>query len=210
MSQLRAQRDCEVAIIGTGPYGLSLAAHLAAAGVDFRIFGKPMELWRQHMPERMMLKSNGFASNLSAPDGKASRLKSFCRQTGRPYGDLNVPVPLQTFIDYADWFRARHVPNLEEKMVAGLEKQLESTEAAHEAQRRELMAGIAEREANLGRLTGSLDGQREQIAQLERDKADLAAQLQGRHDRLETITAVLTELEGKARQALDLAKTVPH
>ena len=38
----------------------------------------------------------------------------------------------------------------------------------------------------------------------------LAAQLQGRHDRLETITAVLTELEGKARQALDLAKTVPH
>jgi len=97
-----------------------------------------------------------------------------------------------------------------ESTVASLEKQLESAETAHEAQRRELVAGIAEREANLGRLTGSLDGQREQIAQLERDKTDLAAQLQGRHDRLETITAVLTELEGKARQALDLAKTVPH
>jgi thioredoxin reductase len=112
-----------VAIIGTGPYGLSLAAHLAAGGIDFRIFGRPMELWRRHMPERMMLKSNGYASNLGAPDGKASSLKNFCRQTGRPYGDLNVPVPLQTFIDYADWFRARHVPNLEEKMVAGLDRE---------------------------------------------------------------------------------------
>lgn len=122
MSQTQTRRDCEVAIIGTGPYGLSLAAHLAAAGVDFRIFGKPMELWRHHMPERMMLKSNGYASNLSAPDGKASSLKAFCRQSGHPYGDLNVPVPLQTFIDYADWFRARHIPNLEEKMVTVLDR----------------------------------------------------------------------------------------
>lgn len=122
MSQPQARRDCEVAIIGTGPYGLSLAAHLAAAKVDFRIFGKPMELWRHHMPEKMMLKSNGYASNLSAPDGKASSLKTFCRQAGLPYGDLNVPVPLQTFIDYADWFRARHVPNLEETLVTGLDR----------------------------------------------------------------------------------------
>lgn len=122
MKQPQGRCDCEVAIIGTGPYGLSLAAHLAAAGIKFRIFGKPMELWRHHMPEKMMLKSNGYASNLSAPDGKASSLKSFCRQSGRPYGDLNVPVPLQTFIDYADWFRARHVPNLEERMVSALDR----------------------------------------------------------------------------------------
>jgi thioredoxin reductase len=111
-----------VAINGTGPYGLSLAAHLAASDVDFRIFGRPMELWRRHMPERMMLKSNGYASNLSAPDGRASSLKSFCRSHGHAYGDLNVPVPLDTFIAYADWFRARHVPQLDERMVAGLER----------------------------------------------------------------------------------------
>jgi hypothetical protein len=126
MSQPQARRAknqaCEVAIIGTGPYGLSLAAHLAAAGVEFRIFGKPMELWRHHMPKSMMLKSNGYASNLSAPDGKASRLKAFCRLTNRPYGDLNIPVELDTFIAYADWFRERHVPNLEEKMVTGLDR----------------------------------------------------------------------------------------
>src|SRR6185312_16558536 len=52
MSQPQAQcaptRDCEVAIIGAGPYGLSLAAHLAASKVSFRVFGRPMELWRHH------------------------------------------------------------------------------------------------------------------------------------------------------------------
>ena len=122
MSQPPAHRECEVAIIGTGPYGLSLAAHLAARGVNFRIFGRPMELWRHHMPETMMLKSNGYASNLSAPDGKASSLKRFCRDHGYAYGDLNVPVPLATFIAYADWFHARHVPGLDERMVAGLDR----------------------------------------------------------------------------------------
>ena len=126
MSQPQARRarpqDCEVAIIGTGPYGLSLAAHLAASKIRFRIFGKPMALWRDHMPKSMMLKSNGYASNLSAPDGRASSLKAFCRLTGLAYSDLNVPVSLDTFLAYADWFRRRHVPDLDERMVAGLDR----------------------------------------------------------------------------------------
>jgi glycine/D-amino acid oxidase-like deaminating enzyme len=126
MSQPQARRarpqDCEVAIIGTGPYGLSLAAHLAASNIRFRIFGKPMALWRDHMPKSMMLKSNGYASNLSAPDGRASSLKAFCRLTGLAYSDLNVPVSLDTFLAYADWFRRRHVPDLDERMVAGLDR----------------------------------------------------------------------------------------
>ena len=41
----------DVAIIGAGPYGLSLAAHLSAAGVTYRHFGVPMRLWRTAMPE---------------------------------------------------------------------------------------------------------------------------------------------------------------
>ena len=36
----------DVAVIGAGPYGLSLAAHLSAAGVNYRHFGVPMRLWR--------------------------------------------------------------------------------------------------------------------------------------------------------------------
>src|SRR2546423_995195 len=32
----------DVAIIGAGPYGLSVAAHLRGRGIDHRIFGEPM------------------------------------------------------------------------------------------------------------------------------------------------------------------------
>ena len=66
----------DTAIIGAGPYGLSLAAHLAAAGREFRIFGSPLLSWRAHMPKGMQLKSDGFASNISSPD-HASTLKSW-------------------------------------------------------------------------------------------------------------------------------------
>jgi FAD-dependent urate hydroxylase len=110
---------CDVAVIGSGPYGLSLAAHLRSRGVDFRIFGKPMDTWRAHMPKGMMLKSEGFASNLSAPDA-TSTLKCYCKQHGVPYADRGLPIKLSDFIAYADWFRARHVPNLEETKVSSL------------------------------------------------------------------------------------------
>ena len=45
----------DVAIVGAGPYGLSLAAHLSAAGVSYRHFGVPMNLWRTAMPRGMYL-----------------------------------------------------------------------------------------------------------------------------------------------------------
>jgi hypothetical protein len=67
----------EVGIIGAGPYGLSVAAHLRRTGVSFRIFGRPMDSWLAHMPKGMMLKSDGFASNIYDPEG-AFTLKNYC------------------------------------------------------------------------------------------------------------------------------------
>jgi cation diffusion facilitator CzcD-associated flavoprotein CzcO len=51
----------DVAIVGAGPYGPSIAAHLRAAGVGFRIFGQPMHGWLAHTPSGMLLKSEEFA-----------------------------------------------------------------------------------------------------------------------------------------------------
>ena len=74
----------DVAIVGAGPYGLSVAAHLRGAGVNYRQFGLPMHLWRDAMPRGMFLKSQGFASNLSDPE-RTHTLEAFCRKTGHPY-----------------------------------------------------------------------------------------------------------------------------
>ena len=109
----------DVAIVGAGPYGLSLAAHLKDAGISFRIFGKPMSTWRDHMPKGMCLKSEGFASNLSAPD-KASTLEAWSEANGIDYSAQKTPVPVDTFVAYADWFTRTYVPSLEAKDVTNI------------------------------------------------------------------------------------------
>jgi len=109
----------DVAIVGAGPYGLSLAAHLRQAGVSMRQFGHVMNLWRSRMPAGMFLKSQGFASNLSDPAGTHT-LAAFCAATGRPYADYGLPVSLDTFIGYGQWFTERLVGDPEEAMVTGI------------------------------------------------------------------------------------------
>ncbi|HEX2591213.1 MAG TPA: NAD(P)-binding domain-containing protein [Rhizomicrobium sp.] len=109
----------DVAVVGSGPYGLSLAAHLRARGVDFRVFGKPMDSWATHMPADMMLKSDGFVSNLSTP-APGYTLKDYCLKNGIPYRDEGVPVSLDNFVAYGNWFRAHNVPELDASMVTKL------------------------------------------------------------------------------------------
>jgi thioredoxin reductase len=108
-------------IIGAGPYGLSLAAHFRKQGIGFRIFGRLMSSWADHMPKGMMLKSEGFASNIYDP-GSNLTLEKFCAERGIAYAHTGVPVKLETFTSYGAAFRDRMVPELEEKFVPGVEQ----------------------------------------------------------------------------------------
>lgn len=110
-----------VAIVGAGPYGLSVAAHLRSHGVSFRIFGKPMFTWREQMPTGMSLKSDGFASSLS-DRGETYTIKTFCEEQGIPYDDRRVPVSLETFIAYGHSFQKRLVPELEDTLVTRIDQ----------------------------------------------------------------------------------------
>ena len=96
-----------VAIIGAGPYGLSLAAHLAARNIEHRIFGRPMLFWSQiaEAGGERYLKSYCFGTNISTPT------------PGFSFADYSKPRGLETFepcsigdfAAYGHWFQERNV-----------------------------------------------------------------------------------------------------
>jgi cation diffusion facilitator CzcD-associated flavoprotein CzcO len=110
-----------IAIVGAGPYGLSLAAHLRERGIPFRIFGRAMDSWRAHMPTGMMLKSDGFASDIYDPRREFT-LERFCYDHGIAYSGTGIPVRLDIFCSYGLAFRDRMVPELDERLVMSIDR----------------------------------------------------------------------------------------
>lgn len=105
----------DLVVIGAGPYGLSIAAHAAAAGLDVRVLGRPMASWRDHMPGGMFLKSEPWSSNLSAPDGRHT-LADYCATLGT-VSEHGTPLPIGTFSAYGMWFARQAAPEVEEVTV---------------------------------------------------------------------------------------------
>lgn len=101
-----------VAIIGAGPYGLSIAAHLRARRVAFRIFGEPMETWLR-MARGMYLKSFGFATRVHTPQRGFSFVE-YCRERGLESWE---PCSIADFAEYGRWVQRQVVPALERVMV---------------------------------------------------------------------------------------------
>jgi thioredoxin reductase len=109
--------DIDTAIVGAGPYGLSLAAHLKSAKLSHEIFGTPLESWRNFMPEGMFLKSEPFASNLWDPDRRYT-FERYANDHGLPYQRVGKPVGLALFLRYAEWFRQQAVGDIRDIRVA--------------------------------------------------------------------------------------------
>ena len=113
--------DIDTAIVGAGPYGLSIAAHLRSARRSFEIFGTPMDSWRRSMPEGMLLKSERFASNLWDPDRRYT-LQDYCKLRGLPWQPVGSPLSLALFLEYADWFRQHAVGEARDVHVTRLQR----------------------------------------------------------------------------------------
>lgn len=117
----------EVVIIGAGPYGLSIAAHLSGQGIDFKIIGKAMHTWRNHMPKGMFLKSAGLSATMFDPEGKFS-LKQYCEENGIAYRDEGLPISLDLFTQYGVAFQQKFAPDLIEAYVTHLSRTPEGFE----------------------------------------------------------------------------------
>jgi cation diffusion facilitator CzcD-associated flavoprotein CzcO len=107
--------DTDVTIIGAGPYGLSLAAHLRARRVAFRIFGDSMRFWRD-MPVGVNLKSLAFATSIYLPKG-GHTYPQWCRDHGLE--DFE-PCTMQSFAAYGCEMQKQFVPDLEEAFVTNV------------------------------------------------------------------------------------------
>ena len=108
--------ELDVAIVGAGPYGLAIAAHLAHRRVA--AFGSPLLTWRTRMPADMELRAAWHEMTLTTPSG-AGTLDDWMRSTGARRVE---PMPVADFIRYADWYRERFVPEVVESDVASLEE----------------------------------------------------------------------------------------
>jgi hypothetical protein len=114
---VRAREMCEVAIVGAGPYGLAVAAHLRAAGVPIRIFGDAMSFWRHNMPTGMLLRSPWIATHIAEPSGRYL-LDDYYREAGMTIPKL---LPVENFIDYGGWFQRHVAPDLDTRAVTRIE-----------------------------------------------------------------------------------------
>jgi cation diffusion facilitator CzcD-associated flavoprotein CzcO len=80
-----------------------------------------MQTWAEQMPAGMMLKSDGFASNLYDPES-AFTLGHYCAEKKLPYADVGIPVPLETFAAYGLEFQRRFVPDLEPARIVAIQR----------------------------------------------------------------------------------------
>jgi FAD-dependent urate hydroxylase len=110
--------NCDIVILGAGPYGLAAGAHLRQVkGLEVRVFGEPMSFWDRNMPVGMFLRSNWTATQIADPNG-ALTLEAFIEARGN---HLSQPVPLDRFIAYGKWYQSRAVPDLDQRRIVRIE-----------------------------------------------------------------------------------------
>ena len=107
----------EVLVIGAGPFGLSISAHLHSLGISHQIVGQPNGTYRSHVPVGMNLKSEPYASDMAAPR-PGYDVGAYCAGHGYEYSERLGPLSLERFLGYADWFTGQLVPGIRDITVS--------------------------------------------------------------------------------------------
>jgi len=108
-----------VLIIGAGPFGLSISAHLRQLGLDHQVVGRPMDTWKAHMPKGMYLRSEPYGSDMASPT-PGYDVAAYSALHGLDYVDRLGPLSVERFLDYADWYTERFVPEVRDLTVTEL------------------------------------------------------------------------------------------
>jgi thioredoxin reductase len=108
--------DTDVVVVGAGPYGLAIAAHLLHRRLSTRVFGEPMASWQRNMPVGMYLKSEPSASSIAAPVPGYTLADYSIAMGTKPLEDPE-PVPIDLFARYGLWFQEQLVPVERERIT---------------------------------------------------------------------------------------------
>ena len=107
-----------VVIVGAGPYGLSIAAHLLPHNLSVAIFGKPFGFWHDCIPQDMILRSKWFATTLSDAAGRYSFAEYLQKHNIAP----PEATPTALLLDYFSWFQRHTVPVVDETFVSSIRR----------------------------------------------------------------------------------------
>jgi cation diffusion facilitator CzcD-associated flavoprotein CzcO len=105
-------------VIGAGPYALSTAAFARQRGIDTVVVGRSMGFWRDHMPAGMFLRS-GPDWHLDA--AAVHTLAAYLEEHAIAPAEVD-PLPVNLFLEYAEWFRQAKGVEVREDLVAELAK----------------------------------------------------------------------------------------
>ena len=108
--------NCDLLVIGAGPYGVATAAYAKSRGLDVIVCGKFMEFWKRSMPDGLLLRSDE-KWHLDAE--QIHTFKEFIKEAGYTKEQIE-PVPVSVFLEYADWFRDRKKLEIRDCYVTGL------------------------------------------------------------------------------------------
>ena len=104
-------------VIGAGPNGLAVAAHLRDAGIETMSFGEPLESWSGHMPAGMLLRSRRRSSHIADPR-QALTIGAYEQACRLRVSDPTIT--LEEFVDYGRWFQRTAVPDVDPRRVTAV------------------------------------------------------------------------------------------